>query len=850
MARDATQYTPMMQQYLAIKEDYKEAIVFFRLGDFYEMFFEDALLASKALEIQLTARDAGTKERVPMCGVPHHSAESYINRLVDMGYKVAICEQVETPSADKKIVKREVVRLVTPGTNMDDIDATEHFIASLGVTEFFYTLCYLNVATGQAYALKLPKDATMLMNELSTLSLKEIIVSDHFNQEAIQPLIRLENIVVSIHRMHDIDASFDYLFNHLPTDAEKKGARRLISYLIKTQKRTLMHLKPFELVEQTATLKMDANTIRHLELLKTVRQNHVKGSLFWLLDKTQTAMGSRRLKQQILRPLVNRNVLNTRYDFIDALNQEFIVKNEIIENLKNVYDLERIVGRIAYGNCNGKDLVQLRRSLGVLPSFQSQLNHIDLEYSRFLSQSINPLKALHQKLENALLDDQPLSIKEGNIFKRGYSKVLDDFKDAQQKGQTWLQDMAEAEREKTGIKKLKIGYNRVFGYFIEIPKGQIQFVKPEFGYHRKQTLANAERYVTEELKIKEKQILSSEEKSIQLEYELFMALRDEIKDVLHVIQNNADVLSEVDMFIAFSIISETHHMTRPQLTETKSIDIKNARHPIVESMLDDTLFIANDINLPENTDILLITGPNMSGKSTYMRQLALIVILAQIGSFVPAEQAILPIFDQLFTRIGATDDLISGKSTFMVEMLEANHAIQNATEKSLILFDEIGRGTSTYDGLAIAQAMIEYIHQNIHSKTLFSTHYHELTDLENSLERLRNIHVAAQESEGKIVFLHQVRPGKADKSYGINVASLAQLPDRLIKRSQVLLKALEKKTPSTPPNLFELVIEEVKETHPYEPIIDKIKALNIDEMKPIDALNMLYELSNDVKKRR
>ncbi len=851
MARDATQYTPMMQQYLKIKEDYREAIVFFRLGDFYEMFFEDALLASKALEIQLTARDAGTQERVPMCGVPHHSAESYINRLIDLGYKVAICEQVEAPSADKKIVRREVVRLVTPGTNMDDVDAAEYFIASLGFTEFFYTLAYLNMATGQSFALKLPKDATMLMNELSTLSLKEIIVSDHFNQEAITPIIRLENITVSVHRQSEIDASFNYLFKHLPTEAEQKGARRLISYLIQTQKRTLMHIKPFELVEQTATLKMDANTIRHLELLKTVRQNNTKGSLFWLLNHTQTAMGSRRLKQQILRPLIHQETLNIRYDFVEALNQEFIVKNELKARLKEVYDLERIVGRIAYGNCNGKDLVQLRRSLGVLPDFQDQLNQIDLEYSAFLSRSIDPLKALHKHLFEALLDEQPLSIKEGQMFKQGYSKTLDNYKDAQQKGQTWLHDLAEEERLKTGIKKLKIGYNRVFGYFIEIPKGQIHLVKPEFGYHRKQTLSNAERYITEALKEKEKQILSSEEKSIQLEYDLFIALKETIEETLPIIQKNAEILSEIDMFIAFSEVSEKYNMIRPTLTETHKIDILKARHPIVESMLEGTQFIANDITMDATTSMLLITGPNMSGKSTYMRTLAIIVILAQIGSFVPAEAATLPIFDQLFTRIGATDDLISGKSTFMVEMIEANHAIQNATHKSLILFDEIGRGTSTYDGLAIAQAIIEYIHQNIRCKTLFSTHYHELTELENSLETLKNIHVAATESEGKIVFLHQVKPGKADKSYGINVASLAQLPERLIKRSQMLLKALEKNKPQEPLNLFDLVSEQPEAPpHPHEAIIEKIKMLSLDDMKPIDALNTLYALMNEVKKRR
>ncbi len=851
MSRDKTQYTPMMQQYLTIKEDYNDAIVFFRLGDFYEMFFEDAYLASRELEIQLTARDAGTKERIPMCGVPHHASEAYINRLVEKGYKVAICEQTEDANATKKLVNRDVVRIVTPGTNIDDPDASEMYIAAIGLSEYFYTIAYANISTGEFAGLKVPKDMSALLNELSAIALKEIIVSHQFDISYIKQYAEHENITISIHQDTEVDAVFDKLTHQLPTDYEQKTAKRLLSYLLKTQKRALLHMKPAEAIEATRTMKMDANTIRNLELVKTMRQNQENGSLFWLLNKTTTAMGSRMLKKQLLRPLINIDILNTRYDFIDVLNKEFLIKNDLRALLKQVYDLERIVGRISYGNTNGKDLLQLRKSLEVLPDFKRLLADLDLKYSQFLSASIDDLEALYSLLDKALLDEQPLTIKEGHMFKRGYHKDLDELKDIRLNIKTFLDTFEEEERERTGIKKLKIGYNRVFGYFLEVPKGQISAIKDEFGYTRKQTLANAERYITETLKEKEQIILSSDEKSIGLEYDLFIELRDHIREMIPIIQKNANVISEVDMFIALSLVSEQYQFVRPKLTEKHHIDIKASRHPVVERVLED-VFIPNDIRLNDETDVALITGPNMSGKSTYMRQLAVTAILAQIGSFVPAASAEIPLFDQLFTRIGSSDDLISGKSTFMVEMLDANHAIQNATKQSLILFDEIGRGTSTYDGLAIAQAIIEYIHNKIGCKTLFSTHYHELTDLENHLQRLMNIHVAAKERDGEIIFLHKVEQGRADKSYGINVASLAKLPRTLIKRSEKILKQLEQTAIDAKPNLFsEAMIEETasEEVHPH-PVEEALEKLELDTMRPIEALNALYELKKTLKNRK
>ena len=851
MKRDKQNYTPMMQQYLTIKEDYNGAIVFFRLGDFYEMFFEDALLASKELEIQLTARDAGAKDKVPMCGVPHHSSESYINRLVEKGYKVAICEQVEEAKKGIKLVKRDVVRVITPGTNIDDLDATEHFIASVGLSDNFYTISYLNISTGEANALKVPKDINALINELSTIVLKEIIIAHPLDQPYLKQYTEHENIMLSMHKNTELDPMFHELYKHLPTKDEQKTSARLINYILKTQKRTLMHLKPFKHVEASATMKMDANTIRNLELVKTIRQNQEHGSLFWLLNHTSTAMGARYLKQQLLRPLVNKEILNTRYDFIDSLNKEFITKSELKETLKSVYDLERIVGRISYGNTNGKDLIQLRKSLDILPSFKTLLSNLNLTYASFLKDSIDSLETLNTILHKALLEDQPLSIKEGNMFKEGYDEALDELKDIHLNIKTYLETLEKSEQEKTGIKKLKIGYNRVFGYYIEVPKGQITNIKDSFNYTRKQTLANAERYITEELKEKEKVILSSEEKSVQLEYELFTNLRETVKEYLGVIQKNAEIISEVDMFIALSIASEKYELIRPTLTDDHQVEILEGKHPVVEQVLELEQFIPNDILMDASTNILLITGPNMSGKSTYMRQLALTAILAQIGSFVPAKKAVLPIFDQLFTRIGATDDLISGKSTFMVEMLDANHAIKHASKHSLILFDEIGRGTSTYDGLAIAQAIIEYIHENIGAKTLFSTHYHELTDLENHLNTLKNVHVSAKEKDGEIIFHHLVKPGKADKSYGINVASLAHLPKSLIKRSENILKTLETAHKEEPLNLFnyEALVEE-EEPHPYETLIDEILTINPDQLTPIEALKTLYTLKEKAKNRK
>lgn len=850
---DKKHYTPMIQQYLTLKEAHEDAILFFRLGDFYEMFFSDAILASKLLEIQLTARDGGSKDRIPMCGVPHHSAEGYIKRLVDQGYKVAIGEQVEEADGTKKLVDRQVVRLITPGTNIDDERATDVFIAALAESEHFYALATLNLSTGQAQALKVVKDDALLMSEMTTLQIKEVITAPTFHQKTLTQLWVQHHVTHSRHELGELEPFFKPLFDALPSPFEQKNAQRLIDYIKVTQKRTLLHLKPFELVKTRHVMRLDANTIRHLELLKTMRQNQEHGSLAWLLKRTQTALGFRFLKQQLLRPLLDSDRLNGRYEAVGELNNEFITKDTLIEALKGVYDLERLVGRLSYGNATPRDLGQLSRSLTAIPPLKEALSTLKSPLFQELNEAIDPLQKLSETLERALVEELPLTLKDGGVFKEGFDEALDVLKRDALGAADWLDALEQEERERTGIKKLKVGYNRVFGYYLEVPKGQMNQIKDDFGYHRKQTLANAERYITPALKEKEKGILEAAEASIKRELELFTNLSEEAKAATARLQKNAQAIAQVDFLVALSLVSESYQWTRPVLHTRPFIHIVEAVHPVVSALQSQTSFIANDIVMDEDTDILLITGPNMSGKSTYMRQLALIVILAQIGSFVPAKEAHLPLFDQVFTRIGASDDLSSGQSTFMVEMLEADYALSQATPQSLILFDEIGRGTSTYDGLALAWAMLEHMHDRIGAKTLFSTHYHELVALEHKLPKLHNVHVSATEKEGHIHFHHQVKPGPSDRSYGIHVAALAGLPKRLIARANQLLHTFEasQKAP-TQPTLFDAVSwqDQQEDTPPQPHWLDTaLEQLDLDGLSPLEALNTLYEWRKKSKEK-
>lgn len=850
-AIDKNQYTPMMRQYLEIKEQYQDAIVFFRLGDFYEMFFNDAIVASKELEIVLTGRDAGTTERVPMCGVPYHSVSSYIDKLTAKGYKVAIVEQVEDPKDAKGIVKREVIRVITPGTITDGGNISEtdnNFLVSVDEAKNRYILAYTDLSTGENYLTTIPLIGDILRAEILNLRTKEIVISSTFNQAVLDPLKQVTSITISI---EDNIQDVNYL-KSLSQDLDKEEQivfNRLINYVIKTQKRTLVHLQPVSKYSIDGFLKIDFSSQRNLELIETLRFQNRKNTLFSVLDKCETAMGSRLLKKNISFPLVDRNEIIGRYDVIDKLHKYFLETSEIRNYLKDVYDLERIVGRISYGNANPRDLLQLKKSLNTIPSIKRRLERMKLHEYFQLDTYYQDYLTIYQLIDKSILEDAPLTIKEGNIIKPGFNKELDELQMMSKNNKEYLLNLEAREQERTGIRNLKVGFNRVFGYYIEVTKSNIPLIKEEFGYIRKQTLTNAERYITEELKEKETQILRAEEKSIELEYNLFIEIRNTIKNYTKQLQFLAKQLAKLDMLQAFARVSKENNYVRPVITDKSMINIKAGRHPVIEHFLDEP-FIANDLYMDENESVILITGPNMSGKSTFMRQIALIAIMAQIGCFVPAKSAEIPIFDAIFTRIGAADDIVSGQSTFMVEMMEVNNALKYATNRSLILFDEIGRGTATFDGMALAQAIIEYVHEKIKCKTLFSTHYHELTALEESLPNLKNVHVSAIEEKGNVVFVHKVLPGAIDKSYGINVAKLAKLPDEVILRANDLLIKLEQNSNYGKKMSIEHYVQPLifdSKTPQEQEVIDEIKQLNLNQTSPLEALNILDSLQKKLK---
>lgn len=845
-------YTPMIQQYLLVKAEYEDAFLFFRLGDFYELFFEDAIKASQLLEITLTSRDGGTKERIPMCGVPYHSAQSYIETLVSKGYKVAICEQMEDPKQAKGVVKREVTQLITPGTLTEGktIDTkSNHFIAcSEQLNEESFAFVYLDVSTGEANASLIEGGVKALLQQLQTYNIKEVVVTEQLQMLLAEQASNL-GIVLSIEKDEMDEERAKKYIEKLPIQLHG-AAKILLQYIERTQMRTLSHLQPFIYTETKQYLRIDANSKRNLELLQSIRSGDQKGTLLWLLDETVTAMGGRKLKQWLHQPLANKQAIEARLEIVTELIQQFFLRDELRELLKKVYDLERLIGKVAFGNVGGRDLAQLRESLRQVPQIKKLLIESNCSNLTRLGERLNECSELEQLLSVAITDNPPISIKEGDVIREGYNAKLDELRNASRNGKDWIAQLEQKERELTGIKNLKIGYNRVFGYYIEVTKSNIANVDLS-RYERKQTLANAERYITNELKEKEAIILNAEEQAIELEYELFVELRESIKQYISTVQQLASEISELDVFTSFALVSEKYRFTKPAFHDGKSLKIINGRHPVVEKMLNKQMYVPNDCILTEEQNMMLITGPNMSGKSTYMRQVALIVILAQIGCYVPADEAHLPITDQIFTRIGAADDLASGQSTFMVEMLESQYAITNATSASLLLFDEIGRGTSTYDGMALAQSMMEYIHNKIGANTLFSTHYHELTVLEKELPKLINVHVSATEKDGKVVFLHKVKKGAADKSYGVHVAELAEMPEEIIERAKILLEQFEAGQPkqSIKEDKVQLSLFDESELQPektlpshYEEVIHRLEKLNIMGTTPIQAINILYEL--------
>ena len=844
---DRTKLSPMMQQYMDIKDKYEDSIIFFRLGDFYEMFFEDAIIASRVLELTLTGKQAGLPERVPMCGIPHHAYSSYIDELIDKGYKVAICEQLEDPKETKGMVKRDVVQVVTKGTRIDsNIDSkNNNFIANIYDFSYCFGVSYIDISTGETFVTLVEGENDRIIKEITRNNFKEVIVNDTIDREIVDKLRTQHEILVTITKEELDDKNYEYIYKHIEDVRLIKTLKHLLYYIIDTKKGDMHHLQKAIIRKSSEYLEFDINTKKNLELVETMRNRERQYSLLWLLDKNKTAMGSRFLKHSIENPLTDQKEIERRYNLVSKLSTEFILRDDLIKELSNVYDLERLCGRITYGNLNAKDLLQLKSSLSCLPNISKILE--ELNYDK----KIETFEDLHSLLEKTISEDAPFSLHEGRLIKPGYSEELDELKAISSGSKDFILEMEQEERNRTGIKNLKVGFNKVFGYYIEVSKGQCQLIKEEFGYDRKQTLANCERFITPILKEKENIILGAEEKIVNLEYKLFMDIREVVKRYIQRLQKLAKTISEIDMIQSFSIAADNYKFTRPTLTEEKIIKMIDCRHPVVEQVMKDK-YIPNDIIMDKTTDILLITGPNMAGKSTYMRQCAITVIMAQIGSFVPCKSCIMPIFDKIFTRIGASDDLVSGESTFMVEMKEANYAISEATENSLILFDELGRGTATYDGMSLAQAILEYIHDKIKAKTMFSTHYHELTILEKDLKHLKNVHVSAIEENNQITFLHKVKVGAVDKSYGIHVASLAKLPDSLIKRANEVLNIYEKKNIKketfTQTSLFELT--ESESTIKPNEIEEKIKSINPLEMSPMEALNLLYELNKEVKTKK
>lgn len=849
---DKSEFTPMMQQYIECKENYPDAIVFFRIGDFYEMFFEDAYIASRELEIALTGKDAGYKERVPMCGIPFHAYSGYAEKLISKGYKVAIVEQVEDPSQAKGLVKRDVVKIITPGT-ITEVGLNEkenNFLAAIYETDARYTLAYADVSTGQMYLTTI-EDEEALANEILSLHAKEVICLSSLKLKILNTLHDNYQIVISRCDDTSLIDDYKYLIEDLNLEKFKDDIpciSILINYISKTQRHNLYHLQPIKFYSSNQVLHLDPFSKRNLELTETLRQNQKSGSLLWLLDKCQTAMGSRKLHTWIDRPLIDRNEIIKRHNYIEALINNYVAKEEIKESLKTVYDLERIIGRISVGNANAKDLVQLRRSLANIPNFKKNVMALGTDDAISFANGIDTHEKLYDLLDKALVDDPPLQIKEGGMIKPLYNKDLDELKEISGSSKDWILKFEAQERERTGIKTMHVGYNRVFGYYIEVSKGALQNLTDSDHYERKQTLANAERFITPELKKYEQIVVGSTEKIQKLEYDLFIEIRDVCQGFTKSLQQLADKISTIDCLLAFAEVSVKYNYVRPEMSLKREVNIVEGRHPVIETFLKDE-YVKNDVII-NSYNTILITGPNMSGKSTYMRMLALIVIMAQIGCFVPAKSATLMIFDAIFTRIGASDDLISGQSTFMVEMLEANFAIKNATKDSLILFDELGRGTSTYDGMALAQAIIEYVHEKIGCVMLFSTHYHELVLLDKTLKHLKNVHVDAKESKGGVVFLHKVLDGGADKSYGINVASLAGLPRSLIERSKKILETLEENNSTSGVNL-DLFNFDAYEEEPQNQEEEKaynlkhaLEILDIDSLTPREALDWLYKEKN------
>ncbi len=833
---DINKLSPMMKEYIKTKSEYEDVLLFYRLGDFYELFFDDAITASHELELTLTGKNAGLSERVPMCGVPYHAVNTYIEKLIDKGFKVAICEQMEDPKTAKGIIKREVIQIVSKGTltNTELLNEKDfNFIASITDYNHIYALSYADLLSGKVYATFISYDKNKLISTIVNLNIKEIVVNSLFDKEIIHELKNNYNIYISI---IEEESKFKnkFIYSDLFDEKLVKNTDLVLTYLEKNQKKNLSHIQKVEFVDNKLFLELDKESIRNLELVETLRTKDRMNSLLWLMDKTKTAMGSRLLKSFIISPSINKDEIIKRQNLVELLIKEFLFKSELSNQLYEIYDLERLTGKVACNNVNAHDLIQLKNSIRVIPNINEILRNLNLE-------ELETFDELYNTLESSINENAPVTLKEGNIIKEGFNESLDELRNIRKHGKDFISKFESDERERTGIKNLKVGYNKVFGYYIEISRGQAKEIPLEFGYERRQTISNSERFITPLLKEKESMILNAEEKINSLEYDIFNEIKEEIKKYINKLQIVSNKIAFYDVMQSFATVAEENLFVKATISDKNVINIIDGRHPVVEKVIKEE-YIPNDVVMDEKTNILIITGPNMSGKSTYMRCLAIIVILNQIGSFVPAKEATLPIFDKIFTRIGATDDLVGGESTFMVEMKESANALKNATENSLILFDELGRGTSTYDGMALAGSIIEYIESHIKCKTLFSTHYHELTSMSEYLQGIKNIHVSIYEEDGDVKFLHKVKEGPVDKSYGINVAKLANLPEYVIKKANELLLIYESNSNKEKKiKQFELeLIEEKDELREF------IKTINPLEITPIEAINLLDEIKKKI----
>jgi DNA mismatch repair protein MutS len=866
------EFSPMMQRYLETKEEYKDCILFYRLGDFYEMFFEDAITASRELELTLTGKDCGQEERAPMCGIPHHAAEIYVSRLINKGYKVAICEQLEDPKTTKGIVKRGVIRVVTPGTLVESNMLEErknNYIMSIYKTGIYFGISICDISTGEFYSAEIKDNNNfpILLDEIARYTPSELVINSMMANcldEMNKIKERFENVYITkfndkffSEELNNINLRFNVVDNNerkIENLAEKKLAlssiNALVQYIEDTQKTSLDHINKITIYNLSKYMALDINARRNLEITEKMRDKSKKGTLLWVLDKTSTSMGGRLLRRWLNDPLVDVNEINRRLNAVKELKDDIILRGEVIENLKKVYDIERLAGKMAYGNANARDMVTLKNSLFKLPEVKQILKNCKSDLLKGLYEKLDELQDIYQLIEKSIVEDPPMTIKDGGIIKLGYDEEIDKLKTAQTEGKTWLVQLEAEEKEKTGIKNLKIGFNKVFGYFIEVTKSYLDQVPDRF--IRKQTLTNAERYITEDLKNLENQILGAEEKVINLEYNAFVEIREEISKNVTRLQTTSEVISSLDVLTSFAQVAEDFNYCMPVVDSSGTIDIKNGRHPVIEKILGEGIFVENDTFLDKGDNRLsIITGPNMAGKSTYMRQVALITLMAQCGSFVPAESANIGVVDKIFTRVGASDDLSMGQSTFMVEMMEVATILKEATPNSLVILDEIGRGTSTYDGLSIAWAVAEYIadKQKCGAKTLFATHYHELTELENKIEGIKNYSIAVKEKGEDIIFLRKIVRGGTDESYGIHVARLAGVPKVVTQKANEILRSLEKKNILTGKKQDKKQVEGQFDMYNYKlaEIAHEIDKVNLNELTPIDALNTLVRIKEKMK---